>query len=219
MLIKNLPYETVPHLYASEKISKALELMQDLHVRHLGVVYENVFAGICSESILLDLDESLSFTDIEHTLLKVSVNENDHFLNAVSLAANYHLTVIPVTDNEQKLVATIESNHLLKNIADFMHLKEPAGMIVLEMDSQQYSFSEISKIIETNDAQITQLNTTKNNEEGTMEVTVCVNKLEISDIVATFQRYDYTVKYYFGEELYTNELKDNYENLMNYLNI
>ena len=52
-----------------------------------------------------------------------------------------------------------------------------------------------------------------------MEVTVCVNKLEISDIVATFQRYDYIVKYYFGEELYTNELKDNYENLMNYLNI
>lgn len=100
-----------------------------------------------------------------------------------------------------------------------MHLKEPAGMVVLEVDSQQYSFSEISKIVEANDAQITQLNTTKNNNEGTMEVTVCVNKLEISDIVATFQRYDYIVKYYFGEELYTNELKDNYENLMNYLNI
>jgi len=27
------------------------------------------------------------------------------------------------------------------------------------------------------------------------------------------------VKYYFGEELYENELKNNYDHLMNYLNI
>ena len=50
-------------------------------------------------------------------------------------------------------------------------------------------------------------------------VTIKVNKFEISDIVATFQRYEYTVKYYFGEELYENELRNNYDHLMNYLNI
>jgi acetoin utilization protein AcuB len=27
------------------------------------------------------------------------------------------------------------------------------------------------------------------------------------------------VKYYFGEELYENELRNNYDHLMNYLNI
>ncbi len=52
-----------------------------------------------------------------------------------------------------------------------------------------------------------------------MFITLKVNKLEVSDIVATFQRYDYQVKYYFGEELYANELKSNYENLMSYLNV
>ena len=46
-----------------------------------------------------------------------------------------------------------------------------------------------------------------------------INKMEVSDIVATFQRYDYNVKHYFGEELYENELKSNYDNLMNYLKI
>jgi hypothetical protein len=45
------------------------------------------------------------------------------------------------------------------------------------------------------------------------------NKIEISDIVATFQRFDYAVRYFFGEEQYTNELKDNYNHLMAYLNI
>jgi acetoin utilization protein AcuB len=41
----------------------------------------------------------------------------------------------------------------------------------------------------------------------------------VSDIVATFQRYEYSVKYYFGEELYENEIKTNYDHLMNYLNM
>ncbi|MBK7098401.1 MAG: CBS domain-containing protein [Sphingobacteriales bacterium] len=219
MLIKNLRFEAIPNLEISDQILRALELMHDLHVRHVAITRGNEYAGLCSEDVLMDMDENITFEEIEPSLLRVSVKEDDHFLNAVLLAANYHLTVIPVIDEAHNLVATIESNHLLKNISDFLHLKEPAGMIVLEMDTQQYSFSEISKIVEANDAQITQLNTTKNNADGTMEVTVCVNKLEISDIVATFQRYDYVVKYYFGEELYTNELKDNYENLMNYLNI
>jgi hypothetical protein len=52
-----------------------------------------------------------------------------------------------------------------------------------------------------------------------MEVTIKLNKLEVSDIVATFQRHEYNVKYYFGEELFENELKTNYDNLMNYLKI
>jgi hypothetical protein len=73
--------------------------------------------------------------------------------------------------------------------------------------------------VEANDAQITQLNTSNDPETGTMQVTIRINRPEISDIVATFQRYEYNVKYFFGEELYNNELRDNYENLMNYLKI
>jgi hypothetical protein len=47
-----------------------------------------------------------------------------------------------------------------------MNLKEPGGLIVLEVESNQYSFNEISKLVETNDAQITQLNTSNDPETG-----------------------------------------------------
>ena len=50
-----------------------------------------------------------------------------------------------------------------------------------------------------------------------MQVTIRINKLEVSDIISTFQRYEYNVKYYFGEEMYENELRTNYDNLMNFL--
>ena len=135
------------------------------------------------------------------------------------MAAENGLSVVPIISGENELVGTVAYNDLLRHASEFMSLNEPGGLIVLEMESNQYSFNEISKVVENNDAQITQLNTSNDPETGIMQVTIRINKSEVSDIVATFQRYDYNVKYFFGEELYANELRSNYDNLMNYLKI
>jgi hypothetical protein len=148
-----------------------------------------------------------------------SVKSNDHFLKTIQVAAENGLSVVPVVTNDNEIIGAVVYNDLLKYASEFMSLNEPGGLIVLEMEGHQYSFNEISKLVETNDAQITQLNTSNDSETGMMEVTIRINKPEVSDIVATFQRYDYNVKYFFGEELYANELRSNYDNLMNYLKI
>ena len=135
------------------------------------------------------------------------------------MAVENGLSVVPVISEENELTGTVVYNDLLRFSSEFMSLNEPGGLIVLEMNSNQYSFNEISKLVETNDAQITQLNTSNDAETGIMQVTLRINKPEVSDIVATLQRYEYTVKYFFGEELYANELRSNYDNLMNYLKI
>jgi hypothetical protein len=100
-----------------------------------------------------------------------------------------------------------------------MSLNDPGGLIVLEIEGKDYSFNELNRIVESNDAQITQLNSFTDPETGTMQVTIRINKVEISDIITTLQRYEYSIKYYFGEELYENELRSNYDNLMHYLKI
>jgi acetoin utilization protein AcuB len=135
------------------------------------------------------------------------------------LVSEYGLTVIPVIEGEQEFIGAIVQGDLFKQLAKQTGAGEPGGVIVLELEKRGYSFSEISKLVETNDAHITQLNSYYDNTTETFLVTLKVNKFEISDIVATFQRYDYAVKYYFGEELYENELRNNYDHLMNYLNM
>jgi hypothetical protein len=73
--------------------------------------------------------------------------------------------------------------------------------------------------VESNDAVITQLNTWSDPATHLMTVVLRINKEEISDIVATFQRHEYAVRYYMGEELFRNELQSNLDHLLNYLNI
>ncbi|MEI9807194.1 MAG: hypothetical protein WDO16_04520 [Bacteroidota bacterium] len=56
---------------------------------------------------------------------------------------------MPVVDNDNDIAGAVVYTDLLKRASEFMSLNEPGGLIVLEMPSNQYSFSEISKILET----------------------------------------------------------------------
>ena len=176
--------------------------------------------GLVSEDDLLQVENDHdTISALPQLMSGFSVKENEHFLRAVQIAADNGLSVLPVVNENIELTGTVTYSDLLKHASEFMSLKEPGALIVLEMDSNQYSFNEISKLVESNDAQITQLNTTNDPETGLMQVTIRINKPEVSDIIATFQRYEYTIKYFFGEELYENDLKSNYDNLMNYLKV
>jgi len=220
MLTRELTSQSLPFLRLHDKVYQALELMNENRVAHLPVVDGDKFIGILSEQDLLQAEnDNASLDSFEQSFSTVSVKEEEHFLKAVQLAADNGLSVVPVVTEENELLGTVAYNDLLKFSSEFMSLSEPGGLIVLEMESNQYSFNDISKLVETTNAQITQLNTSNDPETGMMQVTLRINKPDISDVVAAFQRHEYNVKYFFGEELYTNELRSNYDNLMNYLKI
>ena len=220
MLTKELQSQSLPSLHLQDKVHQGLQLMNDNHVTHLPIVDAEKYVGVISEEDLLQAENDHSTLDtLQQSFANTSVKENEHFLKAVQLAAENGLSIVPVVNEENELVGNVAYSDLLKYASEFMSLNEPGGLIVIEMESNQYSFNEISKLMDSNDAQITQLNTSNDPETGMMQVTIRVNKPEVSDIVAAFQRYDYNVKYFFGEELYANELRSNYDNLMNYLKI
>ncbi len=193
--------------------------MAEFYVKHLPVSDGDQYAGIVFEDDLLNLDESVILETISSHFSKVSVHASMHFIEAVQASNDYHLDIIPVVEKNNEFVGAIPAIDLLRQLGKITGASDPGGLMVLEMDQRNFSFAEISKLVETNDAQITQLNTYRDNASESLFATIKINKFEISDIVATFQRYEYQVKYYFGEELYENELKDNYDHLMNYLNI
>lgn len=220
MLTGELQSQSLPCLQLHDKVYQALQLMNDNQVAHLPIADGEKYIGIISEDDLLMVDnDHTELRELQQSFGNISVKSSEHFLKSIQLAAENGLSVVPVVDDENDIVGAVAYSDLLRHASEFMSLNEPGGLIVLEMDSNQYSFNEISKLVETNDAQITQLNTTNDPETGTMQVTIRINKPEVSDIVATFQRYDFNVKYFFGEEQYANELRTNYDNLMHYLGI
>ena len=219
MLNKELISPSIPSLTLNDSVYQAMELMSEFHVSQLPVVSEDQYLGLVFEDDLINLDDKTTMSDIINRFSKVAVSGSKFFLESIQISNDYNLTVVPVIEKNNEFSGVILATDLLRQLGRMTGSSEPGGVIVLEMDRQNFAFAEISKLVETNDAQITQLNTYWDNNLSAFFVTIKVNKFEISDIVATFQRYEYTVKYYFGEELYENELRNNYDHLMNYLSI
>lgn len=220
MLTGNLQTQSLPYLRLSDKVYQALELMNENHVEHLPIVDGDKYVGIISEDDLSQAENDHSTLEqFKQSIFNPSVKEDEHVLKAIQVAVQNGLTVVPIVGEENELIGVVTYADLLRYSSEFMSLNEPGGLIVLEIESKNYSFNEINRLVEGNDAQIKQLNTSVDPETGLMEVTIKINKTEVSDIVSTFQRHEYNVKYYFGEELFENELRTNYDNLMNYLKI
>lgn len=219
MLNKEIISASIPTLSQEDTNFQALELMNEYNLPQLPIVVDDKYLGLVFEEDIMNLNENEQLKVRLERLSKVAVQPGVHFMEAVKIANDYHLSLIPVVEKEGEYIGSITSTDLLMQLGKQTGASEQGAIIVLEMEQRSFSFSEICKLVETNDAQITQLNTHWDTVNETLLVTLKVNKFEISDIIATFQRYEYQVKYYFGEELYENELRNNYDHLMNYLNI
>ena len=219
MLVAQLIQTDYPTLQLSDKVSFALQLMEDYEVQDLPVVISEAFTGSITKDDLLDADEEVTIATLQDQFVNSTVKRDEYFLSALKLLVENNTTLIAVVNDSREYLGVVTSSALLEQISIYVGAGEPGGIIVLEVDRRNYSFGEISRLVETNDAYITQLNSYTEANTGLVIISVKVNKVEISDIIATFHRYEYVVRYYFGEEQYTNELKDNYNHLMAYLNI
>jgi acetoin utilization protein AcuB len=220
MLAVELNNNDIPQLQLQDTIAKALQLFTDFKVSHLPVVAEEKFVGLISEGDLLDANnENMSIELMQKDFIPASINENDHFLQAVKISNQYQTNIVPVINFENELIGTISGQTLLRTLGYFSGSQEVGGIIVVEMEKNQFTISEISKIVESNDATVLHLNTSLQPETGLLRVTIHINKKEVSAVIAAFERYEYDVIYYFGEEKFENEIESNYRHLMNYLDI
>lgn len=194
--------------------------MNDFHVRHLPLVEEGKLLGMLSE------DEVLNFIDPEKTiresapvLMDKYVPANKHLYDIMSLIVNFNLTVIPVLSEEGEYLGLITIEDLLKKLADTGSITHPGGVLVLEMAPRDYSLAEISRLIELENAIILSSFISSPYGKETLELTLKLNKEDLKHIIATLERFEYTVKSSFYESEIIDTLHDRYEGLMRYLDV
>jgi len=209
-----------PVMKLKDSVETALRLMNDHKTSHLPVAAEDRFLGLISEDDLEDETNKATTLDVyQDSFNTAAINEKFHFLKAASVFNLYHSNVIPVVNDSNELTGTISAKALLAEMANFCGASEYGAMVVLDIERSRFAISEINSIIESDGATIMHLNVSPHPVPGLIQVTIQINKKEIATIIATFERYDYAVSYYSGEELFENELNVNYNNLMNYLNV
>lgn len=210
-----------PPLRLHDTVAKALDLMAEFKTSFLPVISEEKYLGLINEQSINEEEnkETTTLEMFQEYLIVTAVNAASHFLKAASISNLYQTNVIPVTNENNEFFGTISSGALNTALGNFCGAEEYGALIVLEIERVRFTISEINSIVESDGATILHLNVSPHPVPELLEVTLQINKREIAAILASFERYDYTVASYYGEELFENDISTNYQNLMNYLDI
>lgn len=219
MLAQELISTIVPVLNPMDTGAKALRLMNEFHLTQLPVVVENKYLALIDEDEVMDWEDPDQLLQSTANPFRPAVMEGAHFFEALKLFYDHKLSVLPVVSKDNEYVGCITKDNLLAILAQLNGVKEAGGLLVLEVEPRDYSLSEIARIAESNDVTLLSVNTINNPATGKLEVMLKTNRQEMQGLVATFERFNYLIKYMFSEELEEDLLKKNYDLLMNYISM
>jgi hypothetical protein len=220
MYARELISEDIPPLKTSDTGERALTWMDEFRVSHLPIVNNVDFLGLISESDILDFNSSSEpIGGHSLNLSRPYVFDYQHTYDVLKVMSSLKLSVIPVLNDKEQYLGLIHLSTLLQHFAEMASMKESGGLLVLELNSHDYSLSEIARIVESNDAKILSSYISSQIDSTKLEVTIKINRTDLSAIIQTFNRYNYTIKASFHQSEYVDDLKDRFDSFMSFLNI
>ncbi len=221
MRAKHIISDIVPSLKTSDTGVRALNWMEVFRVSHLPIVNNKEFLGLISDTDIYDLNKAdQPIGNHNLSLMRPFVNVNQHIFEVMEVASRLKLTVVPVLDDKNHYQGLITLMDLVNYFAELSAFKTPGGIIVLELNVNDYSLSEIAQIVEGNDAKILSIYVTQPDESMKLDISIKVNRTDISALIQAFNRYDYNIKASFMDENAIDTMfKDRYDEFMRYLEI
>ena len=194
MQASELISSSIISLHPDDDGLKALSLMDDLRISHLPVIRNQFYLGLISENEILQWQSTDELIE-EHlpNLMAPFVLRSQHLFDIIEILEANSLSVVPVLSEEKKYVGAISNRKLLYTIAKSAAVQNIGGVIVLEMNQNDYSMSEIASIIESNNAKILSSYITSVPDSTKMELTIKINITELDSIIADLRRFEYKV--------------------------
>jgi len=219
MIASELIAHEIKELNPFDSGDTALQRMEEYLVRHLPVVQDNKLLGLISEDDIMDQDSFAKIATYQNIYKLVAAQPDDHILELLGQIATTNLTCLPVVDKDNNYLGVITLENLVHSFAANYSLTEPGAIIVLEVPRIDYSMSNISRIVESENGVILSSYISKHPEANMLLITLKVSLQEIQYLKASFERYGYTIKGVFTEIAYVDALQERYESLMHFLGI
>ena len=218
MLSQKLIATDITPAHPQDRGVNVMSLMDEFKVLHLPVVENGKLLGIVSEEDLWSMhNQEKPIKNILQRLKQAQVTFEHDVFEIVKLVNEHDLSLIPVVD-KGRYMGAISIRSILKALASIVAMQSDGGVLILEMNKNDYSMSEMAQIIESNGAKILSSYISNHRENKMLKVTLKLNVNDLKPIIQTFERYQYTITAHYDQSESNNDLHDRYDSLMRYLN-
>lgn len=209
---------SIKALNTTDRIDVAQDLFAEYPFSHFPVLEEGVYIGCAGaeDTELMDIEKTLG--DVRYTFDRFFVRDTSIWLDVLEVFAKNDTNIMPILDKDNIYKGFYEITDIMKFFHETPFLKEDGGIIVVEKGIADYSLSQVTQIVESNNGRLLGV-FVSDMGPTTVQITVKISLGGLSEILQTFRRYNYEIISQHQEDAYLNTLKDRSDYLDKYLNI
>ncbi|GAA3602115.1 CBS domain-containing protein [Flavivirga amylovorans] len=206
-------------LHSNSKISELQLLFNQLTYSHIPIKDEDdTFLGTFFETDVHCFESNKLISDHLHSIEDFFVRDDTLWLDVLEAFAQNSANIMPVLDKNNNYLGYYELNDIISLFNESPFFFEAGGVLVVEKGINDYSFSEISQIVESNNGKVLGAFVSKIKND-VVQVTIKIGSTGLNEIIQTFRRYSYNIVSGHEEDSYIESLKDRSDYLNKYLNM
>ena len=218
----NLPdyiINDIKPLTLTDSIRDLQQLFNQLTYSHIPVKNEDgVYLGCISETDAHCFESTKTLKEYVYSMEGFFVREDTNWLDVLEAFAQNATNIMPVLNFKNSYLGYYELNDIISLFNETPFFAENGSILIVEKGMNDYSFSEVSQIVESNDGKLLGAFISKF-ENDVVEITLKIGNTGLNDIMQTFRRYGYNVVSGHEEDSYLENLKDRSDYLNKYLNM
>ncbi len=219
MNLSNYIINDIKPLTLNDSVRDLQLLFNQLTYSHIPIKNnEDVYLGCISETDVHCFESTERISEITYSAEGFFVRENTNWLDILEAFAQNSTNIMPVLNESNNYLGYYELKDIIGLFNETPFFSEAGGILIVEKGLNDYSFSEISQIVESNDGKLLGAFISKM-ENDVVQITLKIGNTGLNDIMQTFRRYSYNVVSGHEEDSYIESLKERSDYLNKYLNM
>lgn len=193
-------------------------VFKQLTYSHVPVLKELVYLGCLSETDVYCFEPQQAVSEVLYAIEGFFVRDSSMWLDVLEAFAQNNSNIMPVLDAENNYIGYYQLIDIISLFNRMPFLSEPGGIVVIEKGHNDFSFSQISQIVESNNAKLLGAFISKT-ENDLSQITLKIGNVGLSTILQEFRRYGYTIISGHEDDTFLRTLRERSAYLDTYLNL
>lgn len=218
MSMRDYIMNDVKILDIDQNIGELKKLFNELTYTHLPVAENGVYLGCISENDTRCFEGNKAISDYRYALEGFFTRDTDYWLESLESFAKNDANILPVLDQDNNYLGYVELNDVISHFKETPFIHDQGNILVLEKHFKEFTFSEISQIVESNNNHLLGAFVSEMDEDKA-QITIKVTTSGINELIQSFRRYGYIIVSQHQEDSFRENMKERSKYLDKYLNI
>ncbi len=203
---------------SNESIEMVQNFFNEVSFSHFPVVENGIYIGSIASNDIETFDFLKKISDYKYSFDGFFARKNMIWLDVLEVFAKNHTNLVPILNEENLYIGYYQLEDIVKFFHETPFLMEQGGIIIVKKNILDYSMSQITQIVESNNGKLLGLFISES-DVNSVQITLKIALGGMNEIIQTFRRFDYEIISEHNEDNYLNILKERSEYLDKYLNI